>query len=399
MSLETPTTSEIADNLISQMESTLNQTVPMLPKSFMRVLSKATAAVFITLYKYSGFIFLQMFVQTASFTTTIVNGKVVNPLTNWGLLIGVGYPQNAVATQLVIDVTVDLQTGTLPANTPLISQLNGVTYLTVGAVPLNASVVQATVVASADSSGGNGSGTIGNLDDGAELTFANPIVQVQKTATVASTSVTGAAAETSDAYRKRIIDRFQKRPQGGAPADFQIWGVDVEGIVNVWPYKDETNPGIVKCYVEATPASSGSPDGIPTNAQLQQVLDSIDYDENGVSTRRPISSLANAFPIVRTGFQVEVVGTQVDDLGTVQGLVETACEQYFLDREPFVFGLSVPPRKDRISTAELAGQISTIISAYNGYFEGLNIKIGATEYQLYQLGAGEKSKVTNVVFL
>ena len=91
MSLQTPTTAEISANIIAQLETTLNQTIPLLPKSFLRVLSKTLGAVFILLYKYGGFIFLQQFVATASIKETIINGVTVKPLVEWGRLIGIGF--------------------------------------------------------------------------------------------------------------------------------------------------------------------------------------------------------------------------------------------------------------------------------------------------------------------
>jgi hypothetical protein len=92
MSLQTPTTKEISESIIAQLEASLNQSIPLLPKSFLRVLAKTLAGVFVLLYKYAGFMFLQMFVQTASAKQTTVNGKTFTPLTQWGRLIGVGDP-------------------------------------------------------------------------------------------------------------------------------------------------------------------------------------------------------------------------------------------------------------------------------------------------------------------
>ena len=111
MSLVTPTTKDISDNIIAQLEASLNQTIPLLPKSFTRVLAKAMAAVFVLLYKYGGFIFLQIFVQTASNVDTEINGKTVNPLIEWGRLIGVGDPTPATSAQLLVDINVETQTG------------------------------------------------------------------------------------------------------------------------------------------------------------------------------------------------------------------------------------------------------------------------------------------------
>nr|MCH9737100.1 hypothetical protein [Actinomycetes bacterium] len=61
MSLTTPTTKEISDNIIAQLEASFSQTIPLLQKAFFRVLSTVLAGVFILLYKYGGFMFLQMF--------------------------------------------------------------------------------------------------------------------------------------------------------------------------------------------------------------------------------------------------------------------------------------------------------------------------------------------------
>lgn len=398
MSLQTPTTKQISDNIIAQLEASLNQTIPLLPKSFLRVLAKALAGVFVLLYKYGGFMFLQMFVRTSSASDTTVNGLVVNPLTEWGRLIGIGDPASATNAELIIDITVENQTGVLPSNTQLVNTSNGVTYITIGAVQLNASVVQATVRASSDQAGGGGAGAIGNLDPGAIVSFANPLANVARNAIVVSQVVTGADGESTDAYRERIIDRFQKRPQGGAYADYEQWGEEPAGIINVYPYTSDC-PGQVDVYVEATPESSGDPDGIPTAAQLQEVLDSIELDQDGRATRRPANALANTFPITRTGFDVRVTGLQVDNLAQVQQTITQAIEEYFLDREPFIEGLSVLPRRDRITRSAVGGVVDDIVSANGGIFSSVIVSQSNVNVELYSLGIGEKAKAATVAFV
>lgn len=398
MSLQTPTTKQIGDNIVAQLEASLNQTIPLLPKSFLRVLAKALAGVFVLLYKYGGFMFLQIFVRTASASDTTVNGLVVNPLTEWGRLIGIGDPASATNAELLVDITVENQTGTLPSNTQLVNTTNGVTYITIGAIPLNAPTVTATVRASSDQAGGGGSGAIGNLDPGAIVSFANPLANVARNAVVVSQSVTGADGESIDAYRERIIDRFQKRPQGGAYADYEQWGEEPPGIINVYPYTSDC-PGQVDVYVEATPESSGDPDGIPTAAQLQEVLDSIDLDQDGRASRRPANALANTFPITRTGFDIRVTGLQVDNLAQVQQNITQAIEEYFLDREPFIEGLSVLPRRDRITRSAVGGVVDDIVSAAGGIFSSVIITQNAVNVELYSLGIGEKSKAATVTFV
>jgi hypothetical protein len=129
MSLTTVTTKEISDNIIAQLEAFLNQTIPPLPKSFMRVLAKALAAVFVLLFKYGGCMFLQFFVQTATDKDTEVLGEIINPLRFWGRLFGVGDPVAATNAELLIDITVMLEVGSLPSGSQLVGAINGVTYI------------------------------------------------------------------------------------------------------------------------------------------------------------------------------------------------------------------------------------------------------------------------------
>ncbi len=398
MSLTTPTTKEISDNIIAQLEASFSQTIPLLQKAFFRVLSTVLAGVFILLYKYGGFMFLQMFVQTASAKNTTILGATVNPLIFWGRLIGVGDPVNATNAKTLIDITVTTTGGTLPSGTQLINVDNGVTYITIGAVSLSSATVPALIQAVSDQAGGGGAGVIGNLDPGSIVSFANPLANVARNAITTSVVTTGADAESTEAYRQRVIDRFQKRPQGGALADYEIWGEEVAGIINIYPYTSDC-PGQVDVYVEATTASSGDPDGIPTTAQLQAVLDSINLDSAGLATRRPANALANTFPIVRTPFTVEIAGLIVDNPASVQTTIETAITEYFLEREPFIEGLSVLPRFDRITSSAVGGVVDDIVSAAGGVFSTVVVKQTLIPVDIYALGIGEKAKLDTVSFI
>ena len=398
MSLQTPTTKQINDNIIAQLEASLSQTIPLLPKSFLRVLSKALSGVFILLYKYAGFMFLQQFVRTASIDPTEVNGQIVRPLIEWGRLVGVGDPVAATQAELLVDVTVTSQTGFILSGSQLIGAGNGVTYITIGSTALNAPTVQATIRAASDQSNGGGVGIIGNLDPGALVSFANPLANIEQSAVVDSQVTTGANAEATEVYRQRVVDKFQKRPQGGAYSDYEQWGEQVAGVANVYPYTSEF-PGQVAVYVEATPASSGSADGIPTSAQLQAVLNSIELDENGLASRRPAGALVNAFPIGRVEFQVAVDGLDVLGPAAVEALITTALQEYFLSREPYIFGLSVPPRTDRISQGQVAGVVSDIVSASGGVFNTVSVQTGSIFVNIFSLGIGKKAKLGSVSFL
>lgn len=396
MSLSTPTTETISANIISQLEAELNQTIPLLPKSFTRVLAKALAGVFILVYKYAGFMFLQWFVSTATMRETVVNGRTIRPLVEWGRLVGEGDPNPATQAELVVDVTVESQSGSLPSGSQLINTDTGVTYITIGDVLLDAATVQATVRAVSDQQDGGGAGTIGNMQPGETLSFASPLSNVARETTVASQATTGADAESETAYRARVIGRFQRRPQGGAYADYRQWGLTVTGIIGIFPYTGD--PGEVDVYVEATAASSGDPDGIPTSAQLQAVKDAIEQDDNGLASRRPANAFVNTLAITRTAFDIEVSGLNVDDPATAQTDIQNALEDYLSGREPFIAGLSTLPRRDRIAQTAIGGIVDDIVTAQGGTFSGVSVTENGNTVTVYTLGEGELAKLGSLTY-
>lgn len=391
----TPTTKEIADTIVSQIAASLNQTIPSLPKSFYRVLARVTAGVFVLLYKYLGFMFLQIFVDTASIRDTEVNGQIIKPLVSWGRLIGIGDPVAATNAELLIDVTVETQVGVLDPGTQLLNVANGVTYIVIGTVTLDAPVVQATIRAVSDQADGGGAGAVGNLEPGDIVSFANPLANVARNAVVDSQLVTGADGESTAAYRQRIIDRFQKRPQGGAGVDYELWAEEVAGIINVYPYT-----GAVPGYVDVYSESSGDPDGIPTAAQLDAVEAAITFDSTGAQTRKPVNARLNSYPITRTGFDVSVGGLDAPDQATVETDIETAVSAYFLGRGPFIEGVTVRPRRDRIERNNVLSIVNDVVSAAGGTFQtvALNVTGSPLTTDFYALGVGEKAKLTSIVF-
>ena len=391
MSLDTPTTQQINDNIIVQLEASLNQSIPLLHKSFLRVLARTLSGVFILIYKYVGFMLLQQFVRHASFKETTINGIKLVPLVEWGLLIGVGEPTSPTAAELNISVAVEGNgMSTLPIGSQLVSSRTGEVYLTTRSVPLDTTRVDVVVRAARE-------GSAGNLSTGEFLSFANPLSDVAREAEVTSTVVTGADGESESAYRQRVLDRFQKRPQGGAYADYEQWGEETEGIINVYPYTSPF-PGQVDLYVEATPASSGNADGIPTIAQLQAVLQNVERDVNGLASRRPAGALVNAYPIDRVEFKVIVEGVNVSDIADVREQITTAIEEYFAARDPFILGLSVLPRKDRITRSALGGVVDDVISARGGVFTRVRLLLNGEDIDKYTLGAGQKAKTSEVAF-
>lgn len=390
MALAVPSTQQIADNIVSQIEGSIQQTIPLLPKAFTRVLAKALAGVFVLLYRYAGWMFLQIFVAHASFEETIVGGRRIRPLVEWGRLVGEADPFPATRAELMVSVPVTTQTGSLSARAQLLRSETGVIYEVVAAVPLNAATVTVKIRAVSDLEGNDGAGTVGNLEAGAKLTFANPRPNVGTEVTVLSTAVLGGEAEGAEAYRARVLKRFRRKPKGGAPAHFVEWGETADGAIAIYPYKGA--PGEVDLFVEA----NGNVDGIPTSPQLDAVKVAVEGEENGLASRRPAGTFVNVLPIRRTGFTVVVYALE-PNTPAMLALLEQGLDEYFRSREPFILGITSLPRTDRITDAAVSGVVDTIVNAAGGSVARIELREGVIPFTVRELRKGEKSKLAQLI--
>jgi uncharacterized phage protein gp47/JayE len=372
---------DIDEAIIAEVESEVGSSIRLLAVAFTRVLSKALAGSIALLYSYANFIFAQLFVSTASFKTTTVSGRAITPLIEWGRFVGVGDPVAATAAELTVLVTVTNQTGQpIPAGTTLVYEPTGVTYVTLTGINRDASAKSVNIEAVSDQSGGSGLGSIGNLELGSLVSFASPVPDVVRDTTVTTIVTTAADAESELAYRERVLDHFQKRPQGGALADYEQWGEAVAGITDVYPYT--SCPGEIDLYCEATPESSGDPDGIPTDAQLQAVEDAVNLDDSGRATQRPANAFVRALPITRKPFDVNVVGLSAPDQAATEQAINDALVALFKTYEPFIGGLTVTPR-DRVTLAEISGEVFGVAQANSATFSAISVSTAVTVETLW----------------
>ncbi len=394
MTQQVPTIEEIYENIIAQLEGAIGTTIPIFPKSFSRVLAKVLAAIFVVGYKFAGWVYLQLFVNSASYDSQTVNGKTFSPLIEWGKLIGVGGPKPATRAEAEISVIVEEQNGNLEANSLLIKKDTGVIYSVIATVPLNASSITASVQAVDDDQGNLGFGELGNLSAGDQLEFANPLPFINGTATVTNVLVVAADQEEEQTYRERVATRFQRRPQGGARIDYQIWGEEVEGIDLVLPYTGNPSNNQMRLYSRSTT----EPDGIPTATQLEEVKQSVLFDDQGLANRAPPGVLVISNPIFRTGVEVEIIGLELAEgsavtLADVKSKIEAALQDSLLDLEPFILGVSTLPPRDRVSSAAIGGVIYSVTEANGAFFGSYVVRIGGAVITTKVLTEGELTKL------
>lgn len=382
------TAKQISDQFIATFEAQLSQSIPLLPRSFIRLLAKLMGLVFVVLFQWSEFVALQLFVSTASDRPITIGGITYTPLDEWGRLIG--YTRNSgLRSQGTTTITVNSSSGTLNAGSQLLDTNTGELYLTIGDVSLTTPSVVATVRAVNYS-------TAATLYVGQVLSLVSAPSNVTKNTIVASVTQQGADPEDTESWRARQLSWWASRPQGGAYADYREWGLEVDGAENIYPFGGGTDaiptsgPGQVDVYVEA----SETTDGIAPQALLDAVKSNIEQTAvTGLADRRPINAYVNVASIYRKTFNFTVSGLSVASESTVKTAIEDAIDQYMIGRENFIDGLSRLPRRDVVSDAEASGIVGRVVSAYGGTVDSVTANGPVPAYVLIE---GEKAKLGTI---
>lgn len=78
-------------------------------------------------------------------------------------------------------------------------------------------------------------GALGNLDEGAELSFVSALDGIDGLAVVTGDGLAGGADQETDAdLIGRYIARIQEPPHGGAEHDYIAWALEVPGVTRAW---------------------------------------------------------------------------------------------------------------------------------------------------------------------
>lgn len=373
MALPTPSINDIADQVVADIESKTNQTVPLLAKAVWRVLGFAVAGVWIILYKYGTWAFNQTFPQLAGETFLELLGENKRVIRT-----------AAIAWEGTCDIVVNTASE-LPAGTQLVNNATGVIYLTTTIETLTTPTQNIAIRAVTQ-------GDIGDLQNGAEINFVNPLPNVGRTATVDSTTTNGADEEDLEVYRQRVIDAYQKQPQGGALADYEGWSNETPNVINSYPYAGSEPPD-VDVYIEVDDQT----DGIPTAGQKASALSYITYDPvTGIQDRKPITDNVTVNGITRTDFDVEITGLS-PDTSEIRTAIQEGVDQYFAEKEPFILGLTIV-RLDKITISGVTAAAENIASALGSTFTTLDLEESATPVTTYTLGTGEKAKSNTITW-
>lgn len=395
MALQQRTTKEIYDLIIAQMKSEMGESISILPKSFISILATVMAGVFMILYKTCNWIFLQIFVSTASYEEVSILGKTVSPLTEWGRLIGVGDPTPASQCVVSAKVKVIQKENSIFSGTQFTASLNGLTYITTNSYTFNEdeAIINLTCAES---------GAKGNLHKGDLLNIVNPVSFLEDSVEVVDLVKVGSDKESESSYRKKITERFQLQPEGGALSDYRAWANATAGVKNSYIYTGE--PGNVLVYVLAD--EDLYTDRIPDSALLLEVGRNIDINPNtNLATRRPLTAIidpagdgsySNIRAVKVIEFDVEILQLKVEAQAEVNKLIKEALTNYFLEREPFLKGLALPPQKNIINETNIIALVDDIVKNYNGVFLGVKNVLNNIITTQYTLKEGEVAKLKSL---
>ena len=355
---------------------------PLLEKSFIKTVGYSISAIAATLWQYSNKVYKQCFPQSCDLPVLKLWGELVDVDYNNGQYANLTIQLNNVTADYLISGTVykDLNSGLIYKT---ISQAN-----TVGGV------ITATVQCSTP-------GAAGNLSVGTTLTIANPIDGIPSTASVVSTAIEGTADEETETYRKRVLNRFKSRAQGGSALDYYNWCMEVSGVVDALPYT--LTEGTVSIYLvgEGTRNNrnlSGSitPNPFPvwTDGVFQDfsgsglklaVAKSIEGSEEGKHDRRPMCAKVELLNPTYTGYAVAITGLTDTSFNNE---IKQALVSNLDAKRPNVKVLNYKIAGAKINKQSLSSIVSEIIGESNS-FTNISLKNSSnTEISEEVLGVG-----------
>lgn len=350
-----PTIEEIKDQIKTDIESETSKTAPALSVTVWKIIATAFSAPFRLVYKYVDWVYRQIFTRTADREALILQGDEFGlrptAATRWiGEVIFTGSNGSTIASG-----------ATLTANSIIYRTTEGGT-ISGGSVTLEVESVE------------RGSST--QLESGNTLSSTSPIAGVDSIATVDSVTQNASDAESTEAFRTRLLTRKRLKPQGGSIPDYILWALEVAGIS--YAYVDRPQGGFINIYPltnDPDPANR-----IPDAAKLTEVEDYVSD-----TSRRPLNANVAAVAFTELEFDV-TISNLFPDTSALRSAITSQIEEYLYAARPRQFA-------DDTDTTEVisASDIATLatLAGAEALTVDLRIQPADTSLSSYTLQAGE----------
>jgi len=386
-----PTTTELYNAVLADLEAQYNLSIPVFGKNFLRVLAGVQAAKLKLFYLSLANIQKNIFVDTAESET------IGGTLERFGRVKLNRNPFPATAGQYTLQVT-----GTIGA---VISAQTTFKSDDTSQNPGNLFILDAayTLVATTDTI------TVRSLSTGIEtklavgdtLTATAPIALVNKLAEVTAEIVEPSAAETIEDYRTKALDAYRLEPQGGAATDYRLWAADAQGVKQSYAYAKSGTDYQINLYVEATIADSIDGKGTPSALLLAEVEEVVEFDPDDTRPdeergRRPLQAIVNFLPVSIREVDIIInglVGRNTD----IENLIIDALTAEINKVRPFVSACDVLADKNDILDNNKI--IATILNARPGsVFGAITLKVDSTIYSSFTFVNGFIPHVNSITF-
>jgi len=393
MAYRIPTTQENYERNLSNYESELNQTSPLVDKAFLRVQSANEAQAQTELSRLAVDRARENLIITASESGLTVFGNEYN------------VPRKAgTATNHTIFLPATVGTS-IPAGKEFVGDSNNVRYTN-----------DSTTVAATDPTLGDGAlmtvtakdvGTAGNLNDGDTMTMDSPIAGATNSATVQGDPNTfGTDQEGIEAWRRRLLNEARTVGGGSNAVDYRTWAELGDGVFRAFPYSGRPSgtsiPGDRTVYIEVD--SSINPDGEATGTIGQAVLDSardnINYNQTDGTANPALGTTDSSLyveSITRVPFFVEIRNFSADPTvkDAAKTNIQTSLDEYFRAIFMWIEGLDpLSEKNDIITDLSVSTVVQDAMSPYgataDGVGFGLEVGVFISQYTLF---AGELAKL------
>ena len=395
MPYEIPSTQELVERNIANIESSLNQKTPAAEKAFNRVLATADGMADKGLYAFAADQVRENLVLTAS----------EEGLAAFGEEYGLPRVQPAAWEGIA---AFDLPDGeTIYSETAFIGP-QGLAYkTTASATAPHLEGGSGVMIPVACVDGGPG----GNLSVNDTLTIQVPIGgDAGRTAKVTEITALGTPMEDLEVYRQRILDFERSEGGGGNPSDYRNWAQSVPGVKRAYPFSGPPEdighgplPGERTVYIECFPIISA--DGIPPESLLDLVHSALLADPDSGISREVLGLTAETLyvrPIRRTGLFITIVGMAImtGNAGDVEAELRLAMEAFLEVFTPFVPGLDPGfDRMDTITVSVIGREVQNILDAYGGSAQDILFGMSPDSYVgKYTLKRDEKLYLAGIVF-
>lgn len=317
MPYQRPTLTELQAQAIADITG-ITQDGNLLRRAILRALSWAQAGLAWLHYAYLDWISRESVPWTAT----------EERLYAWGALRGV-IPLPAATASGSASFS-GVEGAPLPAGTPVRRQ-DGTAYVTTadGTVAGGAVTVPITATVAA---------AAGNADAGTPMALGAAVDGISADGVAATALTGGADIETEDAFRSRMLERYQVTPEGGAATDYVAWAKTVPGVTRAWVRPLVTGPGTVAIYTMwdlAEAAHGGFPQGSDGVASTETRDTAATGDQllvaDAIMPLRPVTALVYSMAPTPAPINVTIADL-AGSTTAIQAAIRAALQDMFLRR-------------------------------------------------------------------